>query len=71
MCECVCVCVCECVGGWVDVYSHEPLCRGVYSNARIRCGDALSVSVCMCVCVCVAGCVGGCVCIHGNYEQLN
>ena len=66
---CVCVCVC----GWVDVYSHEPLCRGIYSNARIRSGDALIVCVCVCVCmyVCVCGWVGGCVCINGNYEQLN
>ena len=54
---CVCVCVWVCVGGWVDVYSYEPLCRGIYSNARIRCGDAL------CVCVCVAGWVGVCVCM--------
>ena len=51
------VCVCVCVCGWVDVYSHEPLCRGIYSNARIRCGDALIVCVCVCVCVCMYVCV--------------
>ena len=58
----VCVCLCECVGGLVDVYSHEPLCRGMYSNARIRCGDALYVSECVYVCVCVW--LGGCVCVY-------
>ena len=60
MCVCVCVCVCGWVGGWVDVYSHEPLCRGVYSNVRIRCGT-LCMCVCVCVCARVAGWVGVCV----------
>ena len=71
------MCACVCVGGWVDMDSHEPLCTGIYSNAGIRCGDALFVCVCLCVCVCVCVCacvcgwVGGCVCIYSNYKQLN